>query len=189
MLHGEKGAAKSTTMTMVKRIVDPCVQDLLAVPTGIDNLSLILNNHYLPAFDNVGMLTAEQANLLCMAVTGGRRSKRTNYSDADETFYDLLNCVLINGINIVSSQTDFLDRTITIEQELCQKEWKKNRKNSESAFLMRINLKFSVPSSTLLKAAIPIYETVELEEVGRMADFTEWGYAIAQALVTKVKYF
>ncbi|MDD3307943.1 MAG: hypothetical protein PHO29_12710 [Acetobacterium sp.] len=188
MLHGEKGAAKSTTMTMVKRIVDPCVQDLLAVPTGIDNLSLILNNHYLPAFDNVGMLTAEQANLLCMAVTGGRRSKRTNYSDADETFYDLLNCVLINGINIVSSQTDFLDRTITIEQERVKKNERKTEKKLWKAF-DEDKPKILGAIFNTIKAAIPIYETVELEEVGRMADFTEWGYAIAQALGDKGEIF
>lgn len=188
LLHGEKGAAKSTTMTIVKRIVDPCVQDLLAIPTAIDNLSLILNNHYLPSFDNVGLLTAEQANLLCIAVTGGRRSKRTNYSDTDETFYDLLNCIQITGINFVSSQTDFLDRTITIEQERIKRNERKTEKKLWEAF-DQDKPKILGAIFNTLKVAIPIYETVELEEVGRMADFTEWGYAIGQALGDKGDLF
>ncbi|MDD3307676.1 MAG: hypothetical protein PHO29_11365 [Acetobacterium sp.] len=188
LVHGEKGAAKSTIMKLIKRIVDPCVQDLLAIPNAIDDLSLVLNNHYLPSFDNVGSLSAEQANLLCMAVTGGRRPKRKNYTDDDEVFYDLMNCVQISGINIPSSQPDFLDRAITIEQERIKADERMTEKKFWEAF-EQDKPKILGAIFNTLKATIPIFQTVDLDEVGRLADFTEWGYAVGQALGDKGELF
>ncbi len=85
VLHGEKGAAKATILRMVKAIVDPAHRDIQAMPNSIADLALALANAYFPCFDNLDRLSPEKSDLLCQAVTGGGFSKRTLYSDSEET--------------------------------------------------------------------------------------------------------
>ncbi|WP_332236841.1 hypothetical protein [Sporolactobacillus sp. KGMB 08714] len=99
VLNGEKGAAKSTTMRMLKKIIDPSKIELLVLPKTIDNLAVTLTQNYMPCFDNLGALTKEQSNLLCVASTGGGISKRRLYTDADDVVLDIKRCVALNGCN------------------------------------------------------------------------------------------
>ncbi|OFV71729.1 hypothetical protein [Acetobacterium wieringae] len=77
ILFGEKGSSKSTSMRMLKKIVDPARQDVLAMPSANSDLAVVLTNHYMPCFDNLTYLSVDKSNMLCMAATGGSISKRT----------------------------------------------------------------------------------------------------------------
>ena len=181
VLYGEKGSAKSTTMRMVKRLVDPAMHDLLAMPTSKADLAILLANTYLPAFDNIDSLSAEKSDLLCMAATGGAFTKRTLYTDSDETILRFQRCVALNGINVVTSRPDLLDRSIVLELERISKSERKTEKNIWCDFEADIPA-FLGAIFNSLSAAISIREGVKLEQVGRMADFTYWGFAIAEVL-------
>lgn len=181
VFFGEKGASKSTTMRIVKKIVDPAMMDLLSMPTSKEDLAIVLNNHYMPSFDNLETLSVEKSNMLCMAATGGAFSKRTRYTDSDETIHEFKKCVQLNGVNIVATKSDLLDRSITLELERIKK---KDRLTEEEIWQ-----KFDEDLPRILgaifnalAAAIPLHGTEKLDEVGRMADFTYWGYAIAEVL-------
>lgn len=121
VFFGEKGASKSTTMRMVKRIVDPAMIDLLSMPTSLEDLAIVLNNHYMPSFDNLERLSAAQSNMLCMAATGGAFSKRTLHSNSDETIHQFKKSIQLNGVNIVATKSDLLDRSIILELERIKK--------------------------------------------------------------------
>lgn len=181
VLFGEKGAAKSTTMRMVKRIVDPAKQDLLSMPTSKSDLAISLSNSYMPCFDNLDSLSAEKSDMLCMAATGGAFTKRTLYSDSDETILQFKRCVGLNGINIVATRPDLLDRSILLELERIPKDERKTEHAIWRAFEADIP-KFLGAIFNTISAAIPLYDDIDLQEVGRMADFTYWGYAIADVL-------
>lgn len=181
VLYGEKGASKSTTMSMVKEIVDPAMQGLLSMPTSKQDLAIILANTYMPSFDNLDYLSAEKSDMLCMAATGGAFSKRTLFSDADETILRFKRCVMLNGINVVATRADLLDRSIVLELERIPKNERKTEEKVWSSF--RADLpKILGAIFKALSNAMTLREKVELEEVGRMADFTYWGYAIAEVL-------
>lgn len=181
VLFGEKGAAKSTTMRMVKKIVDPAKQDLLSMPNSKQDLAISISNNYMPCFDNLDALSAEKSDLLCMASTGGAFTKRTLYSDSDETILQFKRCICLNGINIVATRADLLDRSILIELERIPKNERKPELQIWRAFEQDIPKFLGAIFNTLSKA-MQTYEDVELDEVGRMADFTYWGYAIADAM-------
>lgn len=119
--------------------------------------------------------------MLCMAATGGAFTKRTLYSDSDETILRFKRCVALNGINIVASRADLLDRSIVLELERIPKTERKTERAIWKDFEQDVP-KFLGAIFNTISAAITIYDEVELEEVGRMADFTYWGYAIAQVL-------
>ena len=181
VLYGEKGAAKSTTMRMVKRIVDPAMQDLLTMSTSKQDLAIVLANNYMPCFDNLDTLSPEKSDILCMAATGGAFTKRTLYSDSDETILSFKRCVGLNGINIVATRADLLDRSIVLELERIPKNERQTEKAIWESFEEDVP-KFLGAIFNTISAAIPLYDEVDIEEVGRMADFTYWGYAIAEIL-------
>jgi hypothetical protein len=181
VLFGEKGASKSTTMSMVKQIVDPAVQGLLSMPTSKQDLAIILANTYMPSFDNLDALSAEKSDMLCMAATGGAFSKRTLYSDADETILRFKRCVMLNGINVVATRSDLLDRSIVLELERIPKNERKTEDEVWSNFHTDLPKILGAIFQTLSKA-MAIRGNVQLKEVGRMADFTYWGFAIAEVL-------
>lgn len=135
----------------------------------------------MPSFDNIERLTAEQSNLLCMAATGGAYSKRSLYTDFDETIHEFKRCLQLNGINVVATKSDLLDRSITLELQRIKK---RDRLTEEEIWQ-----KFGEDLPRILGAifktlslAISHYRAEKLDEVGRMADFTYWGYAIAEVL-------
>ena len=181
VLFGEKGAAKSTTMRMIKRIVDPAKQDLLSMPTSKEDLAIVLSNNYMPCFDNLDSLSAQKSDILCMAATGGAFSKRTLYSDSDETILSFKRCVGLNGINVVATRPDLLDRSIVLELERISKTERKTEKMIWQSFEEDMPQFLGAIFNTLSQA-IPLYDSVEIDQVGRMADFTYWGYAIAEVL-------
>lgn len=181
VLFGEKGAAKSTTMRMVKKIIDPAKQDLLSMPNSKQDLAISISNNYMPCFDNLDSLSADKSDLLCMASTGGAFTKRTLYSDSDETILQFKRCICLNGINIVATRPDLLDRSILMELERIPKTERKPEAQIWRSFDNDIPKFLGAVFNTLSKA-MQGYDDVELKAVGRMADFTYWGYAIAEAM-------
>ena len=181
VIYGEKGSAKSTTMRMVKKIVDPAQCDLLSMPTVKQDLAIILSNTYMPCFDNLDSLSAEKSDILCIATTGGAFSKRTLYTNSDETILRFKRCVALNGINVVATRADLLDRSIVLELERIPKTERKTENAIWSSFDEDIP-EFLGAIFNTISQTIPRYQSVALQEVGRMADFTCWGYAIADVL-------
>jgi hypothetical protein len=181
VLFGEKGAAKSTTMRMIKRLVDPAKQDLLTMPTSKADLAIVLSNNYMPCFDNLDSLSAEKSDMLCMAATGGAFTKRTLYTDSDETILRFKRCLALNGINVVATRADLLDRSLTLELGRIPKQERLTERKIWCQFEEDIPKMLGAIFNTISEA-IPKYDETVLDEVGRMADFTYWGYAIAEVL-------
>ncbi|WP_052769952.1 hypothetical protein [Paenibacillus sp. IHB B 3415] len=180
ILSGEKGAAKTTTARMIRSIVDPSHQDIAFMPKGTTNLALSLSRQFMLSLDNMDTLRPETSDLLCMAVTGGSISKRKLFTDDDETVLSFKGCLTLNGIGVVANRSDFLDRAILLELERIDE-----HDRMEEAEIWRV---FEADKPLILGAifeliskAMVTYPEVHLSALSRMADFTRWGYAIAQA--------
>lgn len=167
VFSGEKGASKSTSMRMTRQIVDPAVRDLLTMPNSLQDLALSLANNYMPSFDNLDGLSAEKSDLLCIASTGGGFSKRTLWTDEDETLLDIRRCVGLTGINVVVTRADLIDRSVIIELDRIPEEERKEESQLWSAFDAD---KPSVVGGALrvLSEAMAIYPEVKLDKLPRM---------------------
>ncbi|WP_110112524.1 hypothetical protein [Bacillus sp. CGMCC 1.16541] len=181
VFSGEKGASKSTSMRLTRQVVDPAVQDLLTMPNGMQDLALSLSNNYMPSFDNLDGLSAEKSDLLCIASTGGGFSKRTLFTDEDETILDLRRCVGLTGINVVVTRADLIDRSIIIELDRIPENERKEEREVWEAFEKDRGSIIGGALQVLAKA-MAIYPNVKLDKLPRMADFTRWGYAIAEVI-------
>ncbi|MFE8696507.1 hypothetical protein ACFYKT_09180 [Cytobacillus sp. FJAT-53684] len=181
VFSGEKGASKSTSMRLTRQVVDPAVQDLLTMPNSLQDLAISLANNYMPSFDNLDGLSAEKSDLLCITSTGGAFSKRTLFTDDDETLLELRRCVVLTGINVVVTRADLIDRSIIIELDRIPENERKEEREVWEAFEKD---RACIVGGALqaLADAMKIFPNVKLDKLPRMADFTHWGYAIAEAL-------
>ena len=178
---GEKGAAKTTIMRKFRKIVDPAFRDLYVLSHSEQDLAIVLANNFAPCFDNIESISPRQSDMLCMASTGGGISKRTLYTDEDETILEFKHCVGLNGINIVATRPDLLDRSVIIELDRIPA-----KKRKEEALVWKA-FEADLPTIlggyfTALSKAMVIYPTVKIDSLPRMADYCRWGYAMAEAL-------
>ncbi len=181
IFHGEKGAAKSTTCTLLKRLIDPSALETLTIPHDSKSMAINLKQHWFLPFDNVSVIGVETSDTLCRAITGGGIQQRKLYSDADDYIFTFKRCLALNGINNVATRPDLLDRAILVELRRIPEE-----DRQELAEIQR-NFEKDLPSILggifdILSKAIKMYPSVKLSNLPRMADFARWCYVIGQAL-------
>ncbi len=111
---GEKGSGKSLGQRVLRRLVDPSAVESLSFPGTVGELVQQLSHHYAPVYDNIDDLSPALSDLLCRAVTGEGFSKRELYTDDEDIIYSYRRVISINGINVVATRPDLLDRTILI---------------------------------------------------------------------------
>lgn len=181
LFHGEKGAAKSTSMRLIKKLIDPTSIELLAIPSAYDNLLLTLSNNYAVFFDNINHLNTDHSDIFSRAVTGSGIQKRKLFTDTNEISLELQCCIAMNGINTVSTRPDFLDRSILFELKRIRPEERRTELDVNEAF-RKVQPNILGAIFTILADAISIFPTVDLNHLPRMADFATWGYAIAEAM-------
>lgn len=180
IFFGEKGAAKTTACTLLKRLIDPSALDTLTIQKNPRSLAVNLQQHWFLPFDNVSRIDEETSDTLCRAITGGIQQRKL-YTDADDYIFTFQKCLAINGINNVANRPDLLDRAILIElcriDESCRRELNNLLDDFDKDLPYILGGIFDI-----LSKAMSIYPTVKLDSLPRMADFARWGYAVGEAL-------
>ena len=181
VIHGEKGASKTTTMRMNRSLIDPSLRDVISIPKAIQDLAITISNNYMPCFDNLDTISSEKSDLFCIASTGGGYSKRRLYSDDDELIVKFKSRITLNGTNVMATKSDLLDRCIVLTLERISEDERKEERVVWDSFNEDKPMILGAMFYALARAK-RIYKTVNLTKLGRMADFTRWGYAVAEAL-------
>jgi hypothetical protein len=179
--YGSQGSAKSVLSKIVRRLIDPSLMEVTGLPRDAGQLAQQLSHHWCLFFDNVSDLPEWLSDALCKAVTGDGFSKRELYSDDDDIIYTFQRCIGMNGINLVVSKPDLLERTIPLELERISE----SKRLQESELWKRFEAERPIILAgifTALSKAMKIQPTVSGENLPRMADFTVWGCAIAEAI-------
>ena len=113
-LDGEQGSGKSTACRMLRRLVDPNVADMRAVPRDERDLVVAARNGRVVALDNVSFIEPGMADALCRVATGGGIGERMLYTNGEEHAVFVQNPVLLNGIPSLLARGDLADRAIAI---------------------------------------------------------------------------
>jgi hypothetical protein len=181
VLHGEQGAAKSTTARVLRALVDPNAAALRANPKNPHDLMIAAVNGWVVNLDNLSHLPAWLSDAICRLSTGGGFSTRELYSDSDEVLFDAQRPVILNGIEELATRGDLLDRSVILYLE----EIPKAERKREAVFWQAFEEARPQLLGVLLSAvshALATVNTIELDELPRMADFAVWGAAAAPAL-------
>lgn len=180
VLFGEHGSAKSTTCKIIKNMVDP--SSLLTLPPikDLSQFIQVVSHHRLACFDNFSSLKDDLSDQICRACSGDGYSKRKLYSNDDDYVYNYQHVIAINGIHNVVNRADLLDRSLLIETSRISDEDRRGEKDIYDEFSKNKPLILGACMDILSKA-MRIKPQITLDSRSRMADFTEWGCAIAEA--------
>ena len=88
--------------------------------------------------------------------------------------------VSLNGVNMVVTKPDMLDHSLLLELDRLSASERKTERELWDDFNMDKPMILGMVFSILSKA-MRLFHTIKLDKLERMADFTLWGYAIAEA--------
>lgn len=179
--HGPQGSAKSAVTKMVRSLVDPSAVPIPNFPTRRRELAQALDHNAVLALDNVSQLNRSLSDTLCRAVTGGGFSKRKLYTDEEDVLFQFRRAVIINGINIPATRADLLDRSILIGLERIPEEEMQPEKELRAEF-EEVRPKIFGAMLDALARAMEIEADIDPGPLPRMADWTRWGCAVAEAM-------
>lgn len=181
--YGPPGSAKTTFSWCWRMVIDPSeLEEGLSIPENNKNEFLQnLAHNYLPCFDNISEISSWASNELARAISGSGISKRALYTDDDDVVMRFRRPAMINGINVPATKTDVLDRAAMFQLSLMEEDKRRPEKVFRSEFIADIPKILGGVFDTISKA-ITIYPTLRLSRFPRMADFFQWGCAIAEAL-------
>jgi hypothetical protein len=131
------------------------------------------------AFDNVSGIQPWMSDALCRLATGGGLSKRTLYSDAEETIITAIRPIILNGIDDLANRADFAERALVLELDPVK------QRRAKSDILRDLEEVAPRVLGALLDglcAAIRLSPTTKLSELPRMADFAVWVAAAEKGL-------
>jgi hypothetical protein len=125
LIMAEQGCGKSTLTKMAQRIIDPYKGQPSVMPSKKDDLFAMLTNSYFVAFDNTDVLSKEVSDILCSAVTGATVQKRKLYTTNELGLYELHNTLVLNGIDIVPTESDLASRCLLLKLKPIEAEKRK----------------------------------------------------------------
>ena len=176
-LIGEQGSAKSSTQRTLRRLIDPNQADLRSAPKSVEDVWIAARNSHMVSLENLSHLQPQYQDALCVLATGGGYSARTLYTNADETILDLRKPIALNGISVIVTAQDLLDRCLHIDLPTIQ-----HREMAGD-----IEARFEAAQPALLGAFLDLFvkvlamlPSVDIppEKRPRMADFAALGEAV-----------
>lgn len=181
VIFGAQGSSKSTLAKLLRQVVDPSLIDVASFPHSHKELVQALAHHHFLFFDNVSYISEEQSDTLCKAITGGGHVKRELYENDEDVIYNFMRSIGINGINLVTTRSDLLERSLLLELERIDPKDRKPEKEINENFQQDLP-KILGGTFDVISKAIKIHPTIKLDSHPRMADWAIWGCAIAEAL-------
>jgi hypothetical protein len=180
-LVGEQGSAKSTTQAELRSLVDPNKVMLRGRPKTVEDIFVAAANNWLVSYENLSGLTAEQQDAFCTLATGGGFASRQLYTNGEEHIMETKRPVVLNGIAVVATRPDLIDRVIHVDMPTIPPETRKDDADTSAAWERDRPGVFGALLD-LFADALRILPSVKLAYKQRMADYERFGEAVARAL-------
>jgi len=180
VLQGEQGSAKSTTVRVLRALVDPAVEPLRALPRNERDLAIAAGNAWVLAFDNLSGIRDQLSDALCRLATGGGFATRQLYTDDEEIIFSAKRPIILNGIDDIATRGDLQERSLLVSLPSIPEE----RRVEEAAFWEDFEAAKPRIFGALLSgvsAALRNADHVHLERKPRMADFAVRATAMEDA--------
>jgi hypothetical protein len=178
---GEQGSGKSISTRLLVELLDPSPMPTRTRTRTERDLVVGAENSWLLAFDNVSSIPNDLSDAFCGLSTGGGFGKRALYTDRSEQVFYNLRPVILNGIGEFATQSDLVDRAITIRPGSIEEEDRKTESTILRAFRSDLPLMLGALCEAI-STALRNLSDVDLPKKPRMADFAEWVVAAEQAL-------
>ena len=178
-IHGPQGSGKSSLLRFLTRILDPNAAEEVHLHGEVEFVQSA-SERWVVGIDNVTNISDRISDLLCKFVTGVSFTKRKLYTDNDQFVRSFRRVVILNGIGLPMRKPDILDRTIIIGLSRIKSDRRKSESSLEEQFE---NVRGEVVGGLfdLLSKSLAILPTLGKTPLPRLADFGNWGRAVAIA--------
>lgn len=180
-LCGEQGSAKSSTQSILRDLIDPNRANLRARPKTLDDLFVSAKASHVTSLENLSFLAPDWQDALCALATGAGYGGRQLYTNDAECVYEVKRPALLNGISVVATRQDLMDRTLLVSLPPIV-----GRRSEGEMQVEFDNAKAGIFGAllTLLSRALAILPNVQIAstDLPRMADFAYLGEAVFRAL-------
>jgi hypothetical protein len=170
---GEHGAAKSTMQRLLRALIDPHRVLLRRPPRDERDLAIAGNNNWAPVFENVSYVPDWLSDALCVLATGGGFGTRKLYEDDEEALFDAQRPVMLNGIEVMLTRGDALDRALIVHLPVIGDDERQRESELWPAFERE---RPGILGALLDAVAVALRREscISLGRLPRMADFAHW---------------
>ncbi len=181
-LVGRQGSGKSTFARCFVSLVDPSEVPARSMPKDEEALLIAVQGRAVLALDNVSHLPPELSDAFCRVSTGGGLGRRQLYSDSDEVLLKVQMPLVWTGITPVTiDRPDLADRTVSVTIEPIEEADRQSERALTAAFdAMRPRLFGALCRA--VSVALGRRDTLEMDNLPRLADFALWVEAAAPEL-------
>ena len=180
-VNGEQGSAKSTLCRFARKLIDPNAMNLRRPPKDERDLAVCAANSHILAFDNLSGLRTVFSDGLCALATGSGLGTRKLYSDGEEMLFFAKRPIVINGIEVVATRPDLMDRSVQLTLRQISPVNRKEESDLEPEF-DEARPRILGALLNAVSCALRKYDETQLPEKPRMADFAHWVTAAESAL-------
>ena len=180
-LHGEQGAAKSTTARTLRSIIDPNAAPLRCEPREPRDLMIAANEWLDYALDNLLFVPVWLSDALCRLATGGGFATRTLYENDEETIFDSMRPAILTGIEELANRSDLLDRSLILQLPRIPDAKRRTEAEHWREF-QQAHGRILGAVLDAVSAAVRSLPTTHIERLPRMADFALWATAAGSGL-------
>jgi hypothetical protein len=179
-LCGDAGAAKTSTARIIADLVDPSAGRERNPPREEGDVIAAAMNGYLVPYDNLSHLPQWLSDAFCRLSTGSGLSRRTLYTNTEETTLYAKRALVLTGINPVALRGDIDQRKVRIWLAEIEPTKLRSEAEFEAAFReARPELFGSILSAVVV--GLKHLAATKLKDLPRMADYAVWGTACEPA--------
>ena len=187
-LSGEQGSSKSTSQSILRGFIDPNRVPLRGKPKTPEDAYIAASNNHLLSFENLSGITADLSDVLCAISTGAGFAGRKLFTNGEESLL-MAHCpIALNGINLVVTRPDLLDRTVSIQLPVIAERRTESdiqaELDADSGEIMGAILDLLVKTLAGIRAV-----NIAPRDLPRMADFAVLGESMSRSLGYREGHF
>jgi putative DNA primase/helicase len=181
-VNGEQGSAKSWTIKIARRLIDPATVLIAKPPASEDDLIIAAKNALVVMYDNLSSIDDDLADGLCRLASGAGLETRKLYTDDEQSLIAVRRPIAFNGIPDVVSRGDLADRVISLLTPPIADDQRRREEDLDQEFIAAApailgGLLDGVVAGLKGRAAA----AAAMKETPRLADFAAFAAAAAAA--------
>jgi hypothetical protein len=171
-LLGTWSSAKSTALSVLRRLIDPNLADRRAPPATVLDLMRNAGRTWDQSFDNVGGFRQEMCDALCRLATGGGDVVRRLFTDDGEITFESCRPVMLTSVMDAVTRPDLLSRSLVVNLPFLEK----GKVKTEKQFWREFDTAHPRVLGVLLSAVAHglAQPSVDRSDLPRLADFAAW---------------
>lgn len=181
IIDGPQGSGKSFLCRLLKRLIDPTKPALRRLPDSERDLAIAASNSHVLAFDNLSGLRPTLSDAFCSIATGGGWGSRQLYTNDEESVFDYVKPVILNGIDEIASRPDLVERAVIVHLDRIPEEQRATEAELLATF-KAVEPQIFGALCGAVSLAVKNLPRVSLGKLPRMADFALWATAAEPAL-------